>query len=158
MNETATEWRLFFQRALFQRFITNFWRNRNQGGEKKKCIISLLMFVSVLPFKGWTGNRGNPNGAIWRLEFRKTLRWNSMSAPSVIFLLYVEKKKCCIVDMLTQSPQKCPASKRQLTLGGLEPINMLCCSKNREWAGGRSGPQPTEWLSRKNRMVHSKPI
>lgn len=157
MNETATEWRLFFQRALSEDLSLTFGEIAIKG-EKKMCIISLLMFVSVLPFKDWIGNRGNPNGAIWRLEFRKTLWWNSMSAPSVIFLLYVEKKKICIVDMLTQSPQKCPASKRQLTLGGLEPINMLCCSKNREWAGGRSGPQPTEWLSRKNRMVHSKPI
>lgn len=30
--------------------------------------------------------------------------------------------------------------------------------KNRQWAGGRSGPQPTEWVLLENRMVHSKPI
>lgn len=29
-----------------------------------------------------------------------------------------KKRKCCIVDVLTQSPQKCPASKGQLTSGG----------------------------------------
>lgn len=60
--------------------------------------------------------------------------------------------------MLTQQPQKCLASKGQLTLGALKPINVLCCLKKCEWAGGRSGPQPAKWVLLENRMVHSKPI
>lgn len=61
---------------------------------------------------------------------------------------------CSSVEMLIQSPQKCPASRRLLT-GAVQTKSSGFVVKI---MSGWSGLQPAEWVCAKNRMVHSKPI
>lgn len=65
----------------------------------------------------------------------------NVNSVSLIFTLRLEKKKdkkrkCCIVDVLTQSPQKCPASKGQLTSGGFGANQRALLFKKKRIASG----------------------